>query len=200
MVVYKTYQHNGVDAFSILLKQNLVKGNKIYTTLPNDFLNFHFKRLLIKIRNAYLPNNEIAIHCMDGLANQILLKSQNESLYYPTYLRFGKHVNESIIFKLISLQCHLHVWPNTHYCMYNRELDFYVMKAMYIVERNTNNPQMVDVSLAEFRDFLSTEEMKLDYDRLEFPGNKVYRIIENRELRYLLLVNKDEELLMVLSL
>ncbi len=200
MVVYKTYQYNGVDAFSILLKQNLVKGNKIYTTLPNDFLNFHFKMLLIKIRNAYLPNNEIAIHCIDGLANQILLNSQNESLYYPPYLLFGKHINKSIIFKLISLQCHLHVWPNTHYCMYNRELDFYVMKAMYIVERNTNNPQMVDVTLAEFRDFLSTAEMKLDYDRLDFPGNKVYRIIENGELRYLLLVNKDEELLMVLSL
>lgn len=200
MVVYKTYQYNGVDAFTILLKQSLVKGNTILSTLPQDFIVYYLKPSLQKTRNAYIPDEQFAHHHLDELAKKIVSIPNAEQLFFPPFVLFGKEVNESTIFKIISAQNNLHVWPNTHYCVFNLALDFYVMRSMYIVERVINNPRMVQVNLEEFIDYLVTEEMKLDYDRLYFPENKAYRITEDSELRYLLLVNKAEELLMVLSL
>lgn len=198
--MYKIYQKDGVDAFALLLRQSLVSGNEILSTLPNDFLIYHFKSYLQKIRNAYIPNNQIAHHHLDELAKRIQLIPTAEQLFFPAFVRFGNEVNEETVFKIICKNNNLHVWPNTHYCMYHQELDFYVMKSMYIVERSINNPKMNDVTLEEFTDFLVTAEMKLDFDRLYHPGVKVYRIIEDGELRFLLLVNEDEELLMVLSI
>lgn len=200
MVEFKTYQCNGVDAFSLLLKQSIVKGNTILSTLPQDFLVYHFKSRLQKTRNAYIPSKQFAHHHLDELAKRILLIPSAEQLFFPAFVRYGKEVNEETVIRIISKNSNLKVWPNTHYCMYNQELDFYVMKSMYIVERSINNPNMNDVSLEEFRDYLVTAEMKLDFDRLYLPGNKAYQIIEDGELRYLLLVNMVEELLMVLSL
>lgn len=198
--MYKIYKKDGVDAFALLLKQSLVSGNQILSTLPHDFLLFHFKSHLQKIKNAYIPNNQFAQHHLDELANKIFSIPKAEQLFFPAFVRFGNEVNEETVFKIICKNNNLHVWPNTHYCMYHQELDFYVMKSMYIVERSINNPNMNDVSLEEFRDYLVTAEMKLDFDRLYLPGNKAYQIIEDGELRYLLLVNMVEELLMVISL
>lgn len=197
--MYKIYKKDGVDAFALLLKQSLVSGNQILSTLPHDFLLFHFKSHLQKIRNAYIPNNQIAQLHLNALAKRILLIPKVEQLFFPAFVRFGTEVNEETVFKIISKNNNLHVWPNTHYCMYHQELDFYVMKSMYIVERSINNPNMNDVTLEEFTDFLVTAEMKLDFDRLYLPSNKAFRIIEDGEIRYLLLVNIEEELLMVLS-
>lgn len=198
--MYKIYKKDGVDAFALLLKRSLVRGNQIMSTLPHDFLVHNFKSHLQKIRNAYIPNNQIAQLHLDALAKRILLIPKAEQLFFPAFVRFGTEVNEETVFKIISKNRNLHVWPNTHYCMYFNELDFYVMQSLYTLERNINNPKMDDVPLEVFRDYLVTAEMKLDFDRISLPGNKTYQIIEDGELRYLLLVNMEEELLMVLSL
>ncbi len=200
MVLYKTYKVNGVDAFTLCLVQSLVTGNKILASLPNDFLVYYFKKELSSVRTAYLPHESMAITCLDDLAKKIMSISHVAQLYYPPFIRYGTEVNESTIFRVISAQNHLHVWPNTHYCMFNQEIHFFVMKGLYVVERMINDPCMNEVPLDEFSSYLTSPEMKLDFDRLSTPGNKAYRVKEEGQLRYLLLVTENEELLMVVAL
>jgi hypothetical protein len=84
--------------------------------------------------------------------------------------------------------------------MFHQEIHFFVMKGLYIVERMINDPYMNEVPLDEFCSYLTSPEMELDFDRLSTQGNKAYRVKEEGQLRYLLLVKENEELLMVVAL
>lgn len=201
MFVFRTYKVNGVDAFTLFLNVSFEQGNKLHSSIPMEFLQAHIPKVK-QVKYAYLPERDMAGELLGELAEQIKRLSDSNLFYYPEYILCGGIMEAERAEYILNgiLKKSIHVWPMTHYCQFNKPVDFFILRSLYIAERHLYHCSMRNMELADFKDYLVSTEMKLDFDRLFEDGCKAYVVEEDGEMCYLLLVTRTEELLMVISI
>lgn len=198
MEIMRTYTVNGLDSFTLYLSIDLKVGNQLYSSIPMLFLK---KYLPIKnLAFAYLPDKEMAQELLNELAEQIKSLPDSSMFYYPEYILCEGVISVERVDYILIKQNKLGIWVRTHYCQFNRPVDFFILRSIYIAERHIYHCSMRNMTLEDFEDYLLTPEMKRDYARLYRQGCKAYKVVEDDEICYTMLVTDTEELLMVVSI
>lgn len=199
MFVSRTYKVSGQDAFTLFLNVDFEKGNRLHASIPLEFLRTHIPKVK-QVQFYYLPEKNMAVELLDELAERIKRLSNSCQFFYPEYILCDGVISEERATFILQGFEKLSVWPRTHYCQFNKPVDFFVLNSLYIAERYLYYCSMRDMWLDDFKAYLTNPEMKLDFNRLYKQGSKACQVIEDNELRYAMLVSKTEELLMVISI
>jgi hypothetical protein len=200
MLVCQVFFFEQKHAFHLYLHVDFRNGNKLLSNIPTEVIKRHFPKLMVALKHAYIPSAIFGDKYLQHIAKHILANKLFHAFFYPNYLLNYGRISLNQVDLIINSSEQLKLFPKTHYCKNSFPLEFYVMSQMFLTNCKCTLKEAEEINVVDYMDYLMHTSMHEDFSLLDDSRSRYFKVIEEGELFYLLMLDENLQLKMVISL